>query len=333
MSSTRKSVKFSWLILCGLLVFAHRVGSEHVSAPLSNHGELLPLPPAPDFSPEKLLIGEKLFNDPILSGNKSMSCADCHDLPRGGDDHQQFSRNTLNKLRAVNTPTVFNVNHSFKILLSGGVDSLNHLYRFNLFGSKVMNNTWPVIINRLKSSPNYPSLFAAAYTDGINQDNIVDAMLVFQASLVTPESPFDRYLRGDETAISAQEKHGYSLFRSYGCIACHQGKHVGGNLYQKFGLFEDYYASNGISPVPTDLGLFNISQRERDKFYFRVPSLRNVAVTGPYLHDGSIEELDDVIRIMGKYQLGRNIVSQERKDIAAFLNSLTGFYKGRPLEN
>lgn len=294
-------------------------------------GILLPLPPVPELDSRKITLGEKLFNDPILSGNKSLACASCHELSLGGDDHQQFSLNTQGERRTINTPTVFNVTHNFKPSIAGTTDSLDIFYRVNLFGKKAMNNTWPKLLKALNNTPHYSTQFADVYPDGITQDSVIDVMLTFQQSLVTPGSAFDQWLFGNDTAISEQEKRGYGLFQVYGCTACHQGKNIGGNLYQKLGVFEDYYTEENVSLKTSDYGLYNKTNNEEDRFYFRVPSLRNVATTAPYLHDGSIDKLDDVIAIMGQYQLGRKINQEDRSDIAAFLTTLTGTYQGKIL--
>ena len=297
-----------------------------------NNGMLQPLPIPPLLDEKKVNLGQRLFFDSVLSGNGSQSCASCHKLARGGDDHQQFSRNSLNELRQVNTPTVFNVIHNFKFSIAGNVDSLKTFYSVNLFSRKVMNNSWANLLDNLRANSTYTKLFAEIYSDQISQENVLDVLLEFQASLTTPDSRFDQYLRGDSDAISPYEKKGYRLFREYGCIACHQGKNIGGNLYQKLGLLEDYLPDKNRPLDSVDYGRFNKTGQARDRYVFRVPSLRNVATTAPYLHDGSVNTLDETIRIMGRYQLGRDIIEDDRKAIEAFLRTLTGTYKGKLLE-
>jgi cytochrome c peroxidase len=147
--------------------------------------------------------------------------------------------------------------------------------------------------------------------------------------LITPNAPFDRFLRG-QGQLSAQQHRGYETFRDYGCISCHQGKNVGGNMYQRFGIMRDYFADRG-EVVAVDFGRYSQTQLEDDRFVFRVPSLRNVALTAPYFHDGSADTLEEAVTTMARYQLGRALAAEQADDIAAFLGTLTGEYRGRPL--
>jgi cytochrome c peroxidase len=161
-------------------------------------------------------------------------------------------------------------------------------------------------------------------------DTVADALATYQMSLITPNARFDRYLRGDKSAINQLEKTGYQLFKSYGCVACHQGVNVGGNMIATLGVMGDYFKDRG-DETSADLGRFNVTQRESDKHRFKVPSLRNVAQTAPYFHDGSIDSLEDAIKTMAKYQLGQTIPDPDIDAIAQFLRSLTGELKGQAL--
>ncbi|HFE48385.1 MAG TPA: hypothetical protein ENJ21_03630, partial [Chromatiaceae bacterium] len=184
-------------------------------------------------------------------------------------------------------------------------------------------------LQALREHPHYPKRFAELYADGITKDSLADALATFERSLVTPDSAFDRYLLGDEEALSGEARDGYRLFKQYGCISCHQGVNLGGNLFAKIGI---------AMPVPPDSlaaqdpGRFDVTGRKQDKHVFRVPSLRNVAVTPPYLHNGSIATLDETIRLMGLFQLGRKIPATDRRKISAFLHGLTGKYQGKLLQ-
>jgi cytochrome c peroxidase len=149
-------------------------------------------------------------------------------------------------------------------------------------------------------------------------------------SLLTPDARFDRYLRGEREAISADEARGYDLFKAYGCAACHQGVNIGGNLFQRFGVFHDPFAERGTTNA-ADLGRYTVTGRDDDRNVFRVPSLRNVAVTPPYLHDGSVASLDEAVGIMARSQLGRELPEQDINLIVRFLHTLTGVYQGRSL--
>lgn len=190
--------------------------------------------------------------------------------------------------------------------------------------------TWPEVLERLRQSPAYARTFAASYPDGISEANVRNALATFERTLITPDSRFDRYLRGERGALSSTELQGYQLFKDLGCVSCHQGINVGGNLYQKFGVMGDYFAERG-SPTPADLGRFNVTGDPADKYTFKVPSLRNVARTAPYFHDGSAATLEQAVAVMARYQLGRLISPTEIADIVAFLQTLTGNYQGKPL--
>jgi cytochrome c peroxidase len=162
----------------------------------------------------------------------------------------------------------------------------------------------------------------------VSKENVVDAIVSFERTLTTPDAPFDRYLLGDETALSREASEGYRRFRAFGCVSCHQGVNVGGNLYGRFGIFE---ADSLLAPLTDDPGRFRITRNTRHRQVFRVPSLRNVAVTAPYFHDGRAATLDDAVQVMGRHQLGRDLGHDDIRVIAAFLRSLTGEYRGRSL--
>jgi cytochrome c peroxidase len=149
-------------------------------------------------------------------------------------------------------------------------------------------------------------------------------------SLTTPNARFDRFLLGDKQALTAAEIEGYRLFKANGCISCHQGVNVGGNMFQPFGIMSDYFADRG-QMTPADLGRFNVTKNEADRHLFRVPSLRNVALTAPYFHDGSAKTLEEAISTMTKYQLGRTLPTEQIASISKFLRTLTGEYRGKPL--
>ena len=275
---------------------------------------------------DRAKLGEKLFSDPILSDYGGVSCSTCHDLSAGGDDGVRFSATATGALKAVNTPTVFNATSNFVLTWKGKRERVEELVRQDIISKGLIGTDWPTLLNALRQRADYVSLFESAYAEGITQASVIDAIASFQRTLVTPNAPFDRYLRGQDDAITADQKYGYDLFRSYGCVSCHQGKNIGGNMYQKLGLFGDYFGDLNRPLSSDDLGRYSVTEDENDRHYFRVPSLRNVALTAPYLHDGSAETLDDAIKIMAHYQLGRPIPANDRQKIAAFLTTLTGDY-------
>lgn len=195
-----------------------------------------------------------------------------------------------------------------------------------ILNPKEMNSSWPAIISKLNQNDGYTTTFRELYSKGIQPASVRDAIATYERTLVTPSARFDQYLRGKQSAITAAEKAGYQLFKDYGCAACHQGANVGGNMFQSLGVMKDFFIERG-KIQPTDLGRINISGRARDHYVFKVPSLRNVELTAPYLHDGSIATLEETIGIMGKYQLGREISPNDVALIVKFLRTLTGEVK------
>jgi cytochrome c peroxidase len=194
----------------------------------------------------------------------------------------------------------------------------------------VMGSNWDDVVARLREDPDFVAAFKASYRDGVNPANLQNALATFVGSLVTPNARFDKYLRGDMQALTADEVRGYQLFKSYGCVSCHQGVNVGGNMFQQFGVMGDYFASRG-SPSPADLGRYNVTHRDADRHVFKVPGLRNVALTAPYFHDGSARTLGEALDVMFKYQIGRSAPPQDKELIIKFLHTLTGEYRGKPL--
>ena len=193
-----------------------------------------------------------------------------------------------------------------------------------------MGSTWEEVLAKLRSIPRYVSDFQAAYADGIQKKNIQDAIAEYERSLYTPNSRFDRYLRGETAIISTQEKAGYGKFKGLGCVSCHQGVNLGGNMFETFGTMADYFAGRG-ELKKVDMGRFNVTGKAADKHVFKVPTLRNIALTAPYFHDGSAESLEEAVRVMAKFQLGRTLSAADVEDIVAFLKTLTGEYQGKPL--
>ncbi len=268
-------------------------------------------------------LGFKLFHDPRLSADNSISCAHCHQLAQGGDDNQPTASGINGQQGERNSPTVLNVSLHIAQFWDGRADTLEQQIDGPIHNPKEMGSNWPQIVNKLKQDKQYNKTFRALYQDSISAQHIKHALATFERSLLTPNSRFDRYLKGDKQAINAREKEGYQLFKSYGCIACHQGQAVGGNLYEKLGVVIPYFTDESkISR--SDLGRYNVTGNPEHKFQFKVPSLRNIALTAPYLHDGSVATLDEMIKLMGKHQLGRLIPPQDRDKITAFLQTLTG---------
>ena len=289
-----------------------------------------PIPVLNDLDRNIVELGERLFHEPRLSSDDSVSCASCHgiDTVMYGADPRQFSTGVAGRVGTRNSPTIFNSRFNFRQLWDGRARTLEDQLNGVIKVKSVMDSNWEQIIGKLKSDQSYVDDFAANYADGMTAENMVNAIVTYERSLITPDSPFDRYLNGDELAISDRQKNGYRLFKHYGCSACHQGINVGGNLFQVFGALRDV---PGRSADEVDTGRFKQTGKEEDKFVFRVPSLRLAARTAPYFHDGSAATLEEAVNTMIYSQLGRKVPDSDRDDIIDFLDSLVGKYKGKPL--
>ena len=284
---------------------------------------ILPLPPHPeDIVPGRAELGMRLFHDTRLSKDDTVACASCHDLNTGGVDGKERSTGVGGALGTINTPTVFNARYNFVQFWDGWAKTLAEQAEGPVHNPVEMASSWPEVLAKLGADAYYPGAFIQNYPGrGMTAETVVDAIVEFEKTLVTP-SRFDRYLWGDRTALTEEEKAGYARFKSLGCASCHQGINVGGNLYQRFGIMADIFADQEISEA--DLGRFNVTGKESDRHVFKVPSLRNVELTAPYFHDGRALALESAIAVMGAYQLGRPLSQDDIRLVAAFLKTLTG---------
>ncbi len=275
-----------------------------------------PIPHNMKVNVKKAKLGKKLFFDPILSKDGTISCATCHDLQNGGDDGLKFSFGINGQKGNINSPTVYNSVFNFRQFWDGRAKDLKEQAKGPIENPVEMGHTMHGAVEVLRQSEKYVEIFHELYKEGISENTIVDAIAEFEKTLITVDAPFDKYLNGDQNAINEKAKKGYVLFKSKGCILCHNGVNVGGNLYNKFGIYEDAGTEH--------LGRYDITKREEDKHVFKVPSLRNIALTAPYMHDGRVTTLKDAVELMTKYQLGRYMELGDTEAIVAFLKSLTG---------
>lgn len=290
----------------------------------------LPLTPPANLDPGKIALGKKLFHDPRLSADDSLSCASCHPLDRGGMDRLPRAKGLHGVEGPINTPTVFNSSLNFVQFWDGRAETLEDQVDSPLQSPTEMGAAWDDILRKLGQDPAYTAAFAKIYPDGLRRANVKNAIAEFEHTLLTPNSRFDRFLRGDASALTPREKTGYLKFKSYGCVSCHQGVNIGANLFQRMGVIGDYFADRG-DITPADLGRFNVTGQESDRHVFKVPSLRNVAVTAPYFHDSSARTLEEAVAVMAKYQLGRPLPPEDLSDIVQFLGTLTGEFEGKAL--
>jgi cytochrome c peroxidase len=269
---------------------------------------ITPVPDAPITDLAKVRLGERLFGDTRLSHDNSRSCASCHNLRTNGASTARHDFGLDGSSLPLNTPTIFNATLNFRFGWEGKLRTPESDIEASLESPRIMGTSLTEVLQKLNADPGIRREFTMAYGRGPDAANVVDAMVSFERTLVTPDSRFDRWLAGDAGALSAEELDGYRLFKSLGCASCHQGVSVGGNLFQRHGIFRPL-----ASPQPEVL---------------RVPGLRNVATTPPYFHDGSAPTLDDAVRKMGAAQLNSTLTDQQVTAIVAYLQTLTGQYRG-----
>lgn len=279
---------------------------------------ITPIPQNIEYNLNKALLGKKLFNDTRLSSNNTLSCASCHDLQNGGDDNLIFAVGVDGAIGNINTPTVLNSTFNFRQFWDGRAKNLQEQAYGPIENPIEMAHDFSKLIPQLKETE-YKNEFSKVYKDGITKKNVANAIAEFEKTLITPNSRFDRYLRGEKDILSNFEKEGYRLFKDKGCITCHHGVNIGGNLYNKFGTLIEIENDN--------LGRFNVTKNKDDKYYFKVPSLRNIALTSPYFHDGRYYDLESTVTTMALVQLGRPMKQDEILSIVAFLKTLTGELK------
>lgn len=272
-----------------------------------------------DYELNKALLGKALFEDKRLSQDNTISCSSCHNTKEGGDDNRKLSIGINNAIGLVNTPTVLNSRFNFVQFWDGRSGTLKEQASGPIHNPIEMNSNFKEIIIKLSNDSFYVSKFKEIYNSSIKEEHIINAIVEYEKALITPNSKFDKYLNGDKNILTYEEKKGFELFKEFGCISCHNGVNIGGNLFQKVGIMEQYFPEE-----KQHFGRYNITQNPEDKFYFKVPSLRNVELTAPYLHDGSANDLKSVIDVMLKYQIGTIYNEQDIKYIEKFLLTLTG---------
>jgi len=280
---------------------------------------------------ERVALGKALFFESRVSSDGTVSCAKCHLPMLYGTDALPTSIGNHGKVLPRNAPTVFNTALQFAQHYGGNRKDVEEQAVKALVSPLAYGNAdYAAAEAKLRAIPGYRILFERAFpgeAEPITADNWAKAIGAYERVLLTP-APFDRYLAGDTKALNAQAQRGLDKFMSVGCAGCHNGVTVGGQMYQKFGLTQDYWTLTGSQEVELfkgrDKGRFQDTKNEADAFMFKVQQLRNVAVTPPYFHDGSVAELKDAVRIMAKLQLGRDLGADDVADIVAFLGSLTG---------
>lgn len=276
---------------------------------------LAPIPANNSMTAEKIEVGKMLFFEPRISGSGVISCATCHNPALGYTDRIPRATGHDGQVGDRNTPTVLNSGLFESQFWDGRADTLEEQALGPIEADIEMNMPIDQAVNRLKEFPIYREKFAAAFgdKDPINPDNMAQAMAAFQRTLLTPNSPLDRYLAGDDGAMTTQQKRGMKSFVDRGCIACHSGPAMTDSRFHRIQV-----------PGSTDLGRYLVTGNESDKHAFKTPTLRNVALTYPYFNNGGVDELSDAIKIMGREMLRTELPNREVADIEAFMHALTG---------
>jgi cytochrome c peroxidase len=280
-------------------------------APAPNQEPITAIPSPPIADPLKLTLGERLFQDPGLSLDGTRACSSCHNIQSNGADGLRNATDANGTSLALNTLSVFNAALNFRLNWEGNYRTLEAQAESFFNDTHGVKAGTQEVLSRLNADAEISGQFRAAYGHRPDRVGLLDALATYERSLVTPGSRFDRWLGGDAAALSPEEQRGYQLFKSAGCVSCHQGVNIGGNLFERHGIFRPLAATE-----PNIL---------------RVPSLRNVATTAPYFHDGSAPTLADAVRRMAVAQLDQSLSDPEVDSIVAFLKTLTGDYRGAPV--
>ena len=290
-----------------------------LSASVAAQEPIQPIESAKNINEAQAELGKKLYFDPRLSKSGFISCNSCHNLSMGGTDNLTTSIGHNWQQGPINSPTVLNSSYNFVQFWDGRAKDLKAQAGGPIANPKEMAYTHELAVEMLSSIPGYVDEFKATFGgEKINIDQVTQAIAEFEKTLVTPNSRFDLWLKGDKNAITAQEQAGYKLFKESGCSACHNGPAVGSTMFQKMGLVKKYETTNPAQ------GRFDVTGNEADRYSFKVPTLRNIELTYPYFHDGQAKTLAKAVEIMGRVQLGREFNQQEIKDLVAFLKTLTG---------
>lgn len=324
-------------LLCTVAVAMLAAGSALAQEPINDdelHQDAVtffePIPtvqPAPAnnaITREKVELGKMLFFEPRLSSSHLLSCNTCHNLGMGGVDGLETSVGHGWQRGPRNAPTVFNAFFNVAQFWDGRAEDLREQAKGPIQAAVEMNATPDRVLAVLNSLPEYKERFAVAFPgedEPLNFDNVAKAIEVFEATLITPASPFDQYLEGNRVALNDTQKEGLRLFMDRGCVSCHNGVNVGGGDYYAFGVVERPGAN--ILP-PDDKGRFAVTETASDEYVFRAPTLRNIALTAPYFHSGQVWDLKQAVEIMATSQLGTELEAGEADAIVAFLETLTG---------
>ena len=326
LTAAKRDIVLEWVRQMRSQIYNDGLEGERANEPVR------PIDSVLEYDAAKAELGFALFHDPRLSVDNTVSCASCHALETAGVDNHQYSHGVNDQLGGVNAPTVYNAVYNFVQFWDGRAQTLaDQAAGPPLNPVEMASESFDQIISKLKADRKFATAFNKVYPDGITAANITDAIEQFERTLITPNSAFDKWLRGDDSALTAEELEGYELFKKYDCATCHAGQNLGGLTYELMGLRRHYFAERGLELTNEDNGRFKETQQERDRHRFKVPGLRNVEHTWPYYHDGTRVTLEDAVRDMGLYQSGVELTEDQVNKITSFLKTLTGEYNGVPV--
>ena len=300
-----------------------------------------PIRPIPDsiaVDAAKVQLGKELYHDTRLSGDGTISCATCHSIETAGVDNDQFSEGIAGQLGGINAPTSYNAAFNFVQFWDGRAATLAEQAAGPPLNPVEMGSkSFEEIAAKLSEDADFSKRFLASYPEGINEKTITDAIAEYEKTLLTPNSPFDLYLKGDKTAITEEQIEGYAIFKDYKCATCHAGVNMGGLSYELMGQRDNYFQNREINEksglTDSDNGRWAQTKVERDRYRFKTPTLRNVALTWPYYHDGSVSTLEKAIEMMAEFQVGRKMSEPEIAKVKTFLDAQTGQFQGKTLTN
>lgn len=314
----KQSLKLSALAISSMLLIG-TVASVGAQSNSKNQEPVQPVAVAKVTNPALVELGKKLFFDTRLSKSGFISCNSCHNLSMGGSDNLKTSIGHNWSKGPINAPTVLNSSLNLAQFWDGRAADLKEQAGGPIANPGEMASSHALSVHILQSIPGYVEEFKKVFgSDKVDIDKVTKAIAAFEETLVTPNSRFDQYLKGNKKAITSQELAGYKLFKESGCVACHNGPALGGNSFQKMGIVEPYKSTTGGD------GRSAVTGKDADRFNYKVPTLRNVELTYPYFHDGEAATLKEAVDIMGRLQLGRKFSEDENAKIVAFLNTLTG---------
>jgi len=292
-----------------------------------------PEPASNPTTPAKVELGKMLYHDPRLSSSGTVACASCHNVMSGGEDNRGGSVGVQGQVGGRSAPTVWNSAFNSVQFWDGRAASLEAQAKGPVTNPIEMGmKSWDDVVVRLKAIPGYVAAFGAAFegADAVTADNAAKAIAAYERTLITPNSAYDKFAKGDASALSEQQQRGLKTFAEVGCNSCHSGPAFNGpqlpegtGFYQKFPMF-DNGALEAQYGFTKDLGRAQETKNDADKHMFRVPTLRNIALTAPYFHNGKVKNLPDAVKVMGKTQLNKDLSQEQVDDIVAFLNALAG---------